>query len=490
MKTTATVDAWSSALDLSKALEHRQISATELLQMYRDRIEHFNPVLNAIVVECFDRAEARAREIDSVAPDKRPAPLYGLPMTVKESLEVTGLQTTGGVVSARGRISEFDSPHVQALTSAGMSLMGKTNIPSECADWQSNSPVYGRTNNPWNLDRSPGGSSGGSAAALAAGLTPLEIGTDIGGSVRVPANYCGLYGLRPSETAVPRWGDSPGSSLPNPSVAMSVCGPLARHAEDLELALDIIGMPDPGEDAGWHLNIRPARRETLRDFRVGFLGELDWVPLSNDVQRAIEHVRFTLERAGATIVEVDPEALFAGSWRHHLDYTTMLMAIMGPDLSADDREFINERLTDRPELWSAVNEAFESPPYAVFGWFARREQQRERYRSLFQDIDLLVAPISLRTAFPHKPEQRVLVDLYDRTIEIDGVEHPYDLNVVYPGTATFAGQPAVAFPTGLGEDGMPVGLQAIGPYLEDRTPIRFAELMAQEIGGFTPPPGY
>jgi amidase len=250
------VDIWSSATEQSRLLRQRAISASELLAIYRERIERFNPRLNAIVVQCFERAEERAREIDSMSPQKIPEPLGGLPMTVKESLEVAGLQTTGGLISVKGRVSEVNSPHVEALLKSGMVLMGKTNIPSECADWQSNSPVYGRTNNPWNLERSPGGSSGGSAAAVASGMTPLEIGTDISGSVRVPANYCGLYGLRPSETAVPRWGDYPGSSMPNPAVPMSVFGPLARFAEDLELALDIISMPDPGEDAGWRCSVR------------------------------------------------------------------------------------------------------------------------------------------------------------------------------------------------------------------------------------------
>jgi amidase len=484
------IDIWSSAATQSRALRQRHISVSELLDLYREGIQRFNPQLNAIVVDCLDAAAERALQVDSLPKDQVPLPLAGLPMTIKESIEVKGLPTCGGVLADRDRRSTVDAPHARALLEAGMTLMGKTNIPSACADWQANSPVYGRTNNPWNLERSPGGSSGGSAAALAAGLTPLEIGTDIGGSVRVPANFCGVYGLRPSETAVPRYGDYPGGSGPNPSVVMSVFGPLARYPADLEVALDIISGPDFGEDAGWKLEIRPARHEALADFRVGILSDIDWVPLSNDVRSAVQTVRQTLESIGAKVTIVDAEELFGGTWAHHLTYTSLLMAIMGPDVTDEDRALVSERLRDRPELLAAVNASFDSPPATVFEWHGKREQQRALYRQLFKRLDVLISPITLRTAFEHITEGRPLVDLYTRTIGIDGQVYPYDLQLVYPAVSTLSGQPSVAFPTGIGSDGLPIGLQAIGPYLEDRTPIRFAELLAEEIGRFAPPPGY
>jgi amidase len=490
MKAEDSFDIWSSARAQAAALARRDISVRELVQLYRQRIEDFNPDLNAIVVCCLDRAEQRAAELDALPHGQSPAPLHGVPMTIKESLEVRGLQTTGGVIESNGRISEVDSPHVTSLKAAGMTLMGKTNIPTACSDLQSDSPVYGRTLNPWNAKRTPGGSSGGSAAAVAAGLTPLEIGTDIGGSVRVPASFCGIYGLRPSETAVPRWGDYPGNSASNPSSPMSVFGPLARTASDLELALDIISQSDPGENTAWSLHIPPARHEKLSDFRVGFLGDMSWVPLSGEVKAAQERIRKAVEARGSSIVDVDPEQMLNGSFRHHMDYSRLLMSIMTVDLSDEDRAAIIDLVQHRDGLREALHEALYSPPSVIFSWFARREEQRARYRALFQGIDVLVAPITLRTAFPHITEKRVVVDHYERSVDIDGVSYPYDLQVVYPGMTTFAGQPAVTFPAGRAADGLPVGLQAVGPYLEDRTSIRFAELIANETGGFTPPPGY
>jgi amidase len=483
-------DIWSSARAQAKALKDREISACELLELYRSRIAKFNPAMNAIVVDSFDTAEERAREIDAMPRASVPGPLYGLPMTVKECFQTTGLPATGGFIDLKGQISEFDAPQIQALNAAGMTLMGKTNTPTGCADLQSDSPVYGRAQNPWNLEHTPGGSSGGSAAAVAAGLSPLELGTDIGGSIRIPANFCGIYGLRPSETAVPRWGDFPGSTAPNPALVMSVSGPLARTPGDLEFALDIIAQADPGEDAGWSLNIRPPRRESLPGMRVGILGNIDWVPVASDIRNSKEQVRQAVESAGASVINVDPDELLDGAWGHHLNYTRLLHAIMSSDLSAEHQEAMLELTRDRPELQNAMREAIQSPPAAVFHWLSRREQQRARYRELFTRVDVLIAPITLRTAFPHIPEKRSLVDIYERQVEVENETYPYDLQVVYPGIATFAGQPAVAFPTGIGADGLPIGLQVIGPYLEDRTPIKFAELIAEEIGGFVPPPGY
>jgi amidase len=490
MSSSTEIDVWSTARTQISALKNRDISVRELLEIYRQRIARYNPELNAVVIECFDRAEVRAAELDGRRSHQVPGPLFGLPMTVKESLEVEGLQTTGGVIGSKGRISKVNSPHVRSLLEAGMTLMGKTNIPTGCADLQADSPVYGRTDNPWNVELTPGGSSGGSAAALAAGLTPLEIGTDIGGSIRVPANFCGVYGLRPSETAVPRWGHFPGNPVPNPSSPMSVIGPLARDAGDLELTLDIISQPDPGEGAAWTISIPAARWESLAEFRVGMLGDLEWVPLSNDVRTAQQKVRQSLVSVSTQVVDVDPETLLGGSFRHHLDYLRLLVAIVAGDLSNDDVAAMLKLGRERDGIEVALRDALYSPPSALFGWFSSREEQRARYRDLFTRIDVLIAPIALRTAFPHVSERRSLVDIFDRTIEIDGVTVPYDLQIVYPGMTTFAGQPSVAFPVGMSSDGLPVGLQAIGPYLEDRSPVRFAELIAEEIGGFTRPPGF
>src|SRR5712691_11142750 len=258
---------FASATELLADLRAGKVTSSDLTDLYIRRIETYDTKLNAVVVRDFERARHQARAADQGGGGA----LSGLPITLKESINVSGLRTTCGVPQWRGFISEHDAPAWSRLRAAGAVLLGKTNVPPMLADWQSANPVYGRANNPWDLGRTPGGSSGGSAAALAAGLTALEVGSDIGGSIRVPAAFCGVYGHRPSETALPRSGQFPMPPQPNSTVVMGVQGPLARSADDLELALSLLAGPEVGEDVAWRVELPPARRSRLTDFRVGIL---------------------------------------------------------------------------------------------------------------------------------------------------------------------------------------------------------------------------
>src|SRR5213594_4317589 len=246
-------------------------SAVELLAVHRRRIERYNQALNAIVEPDFERARRDAGTADARRARGEDGPLLGLPMTLKEYINVRGLRTTAGMEHWKDFRSEHDAPVTTRVKAAGAIVMGKTNVPQMLADWQSANPVYGRTNNPWDVARTPGGSTGGGGAALAAGLTPLEVGSDIGGSIRVPAAYCGVYGHRPSETAIPKSGSFPQADWPNPAFLMGVQGPLARSALDLELLFDVLVGPEPGEEVGWTLALPPARHQRLADFRVALL---------------------------------------------------------------------------------------------------------------------------------------------------------------------------------------------------------------------------
>ena len=214
--TQSSIDGFSTASQMLQALRQRQISAVELLALHQRRIERYNPCLNAIVIECFERAREAAEAADAARARGADAALLGLPITLKESINVRGLPTTAGIPAFAQARADFDAAATQRMQTAGAVLMGKTNVPPMLADWQSDNDVFGRTNNPWDLTRTPGGSTGGGAAALAAGLTPLEVGSDIGGSIRVPAAFCGLYGHRPSDSALPRSGQLPFPPVPNP----------------------------------------------------------------------------------------------------------------------------------------------------------------------------------------------------------------------------------------------------------------------------------
>jgi amidase len=254
------------------------------------------------------------------------------------------------------------------LKTAGAAIMGKTNVPPMLADWQSSNPVYGRTGNPWDPTRTPGGSSGGSAAALAAGLSPLEFGSDIGGSIRVPAAFCGVYGHRPSETAMPRSGQFPYPPMPNAAVVMGVQGPMARSAEDLELALDVAAGAETGEDVAWRLTLPAARHERLEDFRVAVLPPLAWVPVDREVEGALDALAARLGRLGCQVKSAQPGAL--GDFRRHYAlYLTLLAAVTLARVPPEQRRARVEVLRTRDDEWSrALQLGVESAAPDFIGW--------------------------------------------------------------------------------------------------------------------------
>src|SRR5579864_2569346 len=298
-----TVDPFASASNMLAALRAGQVSATELLEEHLRRIERYNPQINAIVIPNYEQARQRAAEADAAyARGASLGPLHGLPLTIKDCIEVAGLRTTAGVTHRADAISTQSAPVAQRVLNAGAVLIGKTNVPPYASDWQANNEVFGRTNNPWDPGRSPGGSTGGGAAALAAGLTPLEFGSDIGGSIRIPAAFCGVYGHRPSDSAVPRYGHVPGSPLPNPAAVMAVQGPLARSATDLELALEVIAGPIVGEDVAWRLELPQARHSSLSDFHIAIMPQAAWLPVDAEIVAALDDVATRLGRLGARVV--------------------------------------------------------------------------------------------------------------------------------------------------------------------------------------------
>src|SRR5713101_5541074 len=261
---------FQSARELASQIRRKKIGCAELLELYLARVEKYNPTLNAIIATDLEGARKRARAADRALARKKPwGPLHGVPMTIKESYDVVGMPTTWGVPEFKDHVPPRNALAVDRLLGAGVVLFGKTNVPIYLADYQSYNAIYGTTNNPWDLARSPGGSSGGSAAALAAGLTGIEAGSDIGSSIRNPAHYCGVYGHKPT------WGIVPprGQALPGrvAQADISVIGPMARSAEDLEVGLAVMAGPDEIDAAGYRLALPAPRQKALRDFKVAVM---------------------------------------------------------------------------------------------------------------------------------------------------------------------------------------------------------------------------
>jgi len=485
------IDAFATATDMLAALRARRISAVELLELHRRRIERHNPQLNAIVEPDFERARRDAEAADARRARGEDAPLLGLPMTLKESINVRGLRTTVGMTRFKDFRSEHDAPLTARVKDSGATVMAKTNVPPMLSDWQSSNPVYGRTNNPWDLGRTPGGSTGGGAAALAAGLTPLEFGSDIGGSIRVPAAFCGVYGHRPSETAMPRSGGFPIPPMPNAAVVMGVQGPMARSGDDLELALDVAVGPEVGEDVAWKIALPPARRDRLAGFRVAVLPVLDWVPVDAEVTAALDGLASSLGRLGCQVKVTQPDAL--GDHRQHYAlYLTLLAAVTSARVPAADRRARLDVMRTREDEWSRASQrGIESAAPDYVSWFGQREQYRAAWRAFFREWDVLLMPAFLAQAYPHwdKPFPPTPESI-KKTLDVNGKPVLEEMGLFCASVATLAGQPSTAFPAGRSRGGLPIGLQAIGPYLEDRTPIRFASLVGRELGGFVAPPRY
>jgi len=480
---------FATLIEMRDALRDQRISAAQLVERHIARIERHDAALNAVVVRDFARARAAARQADARLAAGTARALEGVPATIKEALNVEGLVTSVGDAAARDYVSPFDAPAVARLKAAGAVVLGKTNLPVEMADWQCDNPVYGRTNNPWDLRRSPGGSSGG-GAAVAAGFAPLDIGSDIGGSIRVPAAFCGVYGLRPSETLLPRSGHYPVKPLPNPAAVLGVQGPIARSAEDIEAVIAVLAGPEVGEDVAWRVELPKPRHEDARGFRVAVLDAPDWAPVDAELIAARDRVIEALAKAGARVARAQPEEM--GDWRaHFVLYLRMLGYMMSLRWSDDERRRRSAKMRRADDEFShAQPEGIAASAAQLFMWHVGREKARAAWRRFFGDWDALLAPAFHTQAFEHIDFAGAGPSASETRIAIDGAEVPYLRGLFYPHIATLAGQPALACPAGLSRDGLPLGVQLVGPYLEDLTVTRLASLLAREIGGFVAPPAF
>src|SRR5881296_3939414 len=303
-----------SARQLAADIKKKRIGCLELLDLYLARVEKYDGALNAVVVRDVERALTRARAADrALARRDVWGPLHGVPVTVKESYDVAGLPTTWGVPTHKSNVATKNAVVVDRLLAAGVVLFGKTNVPLFLADWQSFNTIYGTTNNPWDVTRSPGGSSGGSAAALAAGLTGLEAGSDIGSSIRNPAHFCGVFGHKPTWGIVPRAGQAlPWQGAP---VDIDVVGPLARSTDDLALALSAMAGPDAIEAVGWQLRLTLPKQKRLRDFKVALMLDAPGFPVDREVQDRLVALGDFLRRQKVKVDERARPAIDLGEVR-------------------------------------------------------------------------------------------------------------------------------------------------------------------------------
>lgn len=477
---------FSSASELARMLRNREISSRELTDLYIERIERLDGDINAVVVRDFERARQAADRADqALAEGRELGPLHGLPMTIKEAYDIEGLPTTWGIPAFKDNVATQDAETVKRLKAAGGHFLGKTNVPMNLADFQSYNDIYGTTNNPWNLSRIPGGSSGGSSAALAAGFCALESGSDIGGSIRNPAHFCGVYGHKPTWNIVPQQGHALPGMLSTPDIA--VVGPLARTAEDLALCLDIVAGPEPLSSPGWKLDLPEPRSRKLSDYRVALWPTDPMSPVAHEVSDRVQDLGDRLSSLGAQVSDLARPA-FNPAESHEI-YLYMLNGVMAAGFPDDQLAlFEAQAATLDPEDKSDDAIMCRAAVQKHRIWLRynnRREALRMVWREFFSEWDILICPQTATPAFEHDHSPFPL-----RTLQVDDLAQPYFQQLFWAGLTTVSYLPSTVFPTGPSAEGLPIGLQAVGGEYHDRTCIEFARLVAEEWGGFVAPPGY
>ena len=470
---------------LAELVRTGAVGCLELLDHYIARVERLDDRTNAVVVRDFDRARDRARALDRQRQDGRATPLFGVPMTVKESFNVAGLRSTWGHQEYRSSVATEDALAVQRLTAAGAVVFGKTNVPVGLADWQSYNPIYGATANPWNLAHTPGGSSGGSAAALAAGLTALELGSDIGGSIRVPAHYCGVFGHKTT------WGLCSGrgqSLLPVAAMTdIAVIGPLARSAMDLSLALDAIAGADPVLTTAV-TPLPPPRATRLGDLRIAVWSSEPGQATDVETIAKIDALADFLESEGARVSRsARPE--FDANEAFHI-YVKLLSAALSGNATEAVLTRMREASTRRqPDDMSADAISCRAVDMTHRAWLQlneRRSQLRRAWSTFFREWDVLLCPVIATAALPHMQQGNT----WERTVTVNGRSIPYNDMLFWPGLTCGYHLPATTAPIGVTDAGLPIGVQIVGPLYGDRTTIHVAGLLEQHWRSFVPPPDW
>jgi amidase len=474
-----------SATEVAAAIAAAEVSSREVLDHLLDRIERLDASINSVVTIDAERARTEAAAADeAVARGADLGPLHGVPMTIKDSWETAGMLTTSGAPELAGHVPDHDAAPVARLRSAGAVIFGKTNLPIYAGDCQSYNDVFGTTSNPYDVNRSCGGSSGGAGAALACGFTPLELGSDIGGSIRGPAHVNGIVGHKPSFGIVPAHGQIPGPPGTLSQADLAVAGPMARTVEDCALALRLLAGPDRWNEPAWRLELPPPAARSVDEYRIGVWADDPACPVAGETRELVEHAARLLASAGATVDDTVRPAIPFESAADTFD-ALLAAALSGgyPKASfermateagdGDDAVARTRRLTAmRHRAWLSHNE--------------RRLQHRQRWAELFASWDVMLLPVMPVPAIPHDHSTPMAA----RTIDVDGHERPYLDLMRWVGIVGAAYLPATVVPIGTTRAGLPVGVQVVGAYLHDRTTLDVARHLLELRGGCPRPAGF
>jgi amidase len=476
---------FGSAAEAARSIRLGGISSRELTSHVFRRIRAYDSKVNAFITLIEDEAMKRAAAADeALARGELWGALHGVPIVIKDSFKTAGARTTSGSLDLEDYIPSADAVAVSRLKRAGAVVIGKTNLPEFAGDWQSFNAIAGTTRNPWDGSRTPGGSTGGGAAALASGFGFLELGSDIGGSIRVPSHFCGIYGLKPTLNVIPMKGHIP--PMPGETGAVSdlaVAGPMARAASDLRLGLETIGGPAPDEQPAYSWSLPPARRMRIQDYRIGWVLDDPVCPVSGESAPLLSGAVEALRKAGARLQEGWPDGF---DLRFAYDAYRRLMLPYFP-LGEGGWDYLKREKEGLIADYARVYLELETYPHSR--WLEQtslRLSQRALWQNYFKSLDAFLMPVAFVPAFSIQEEG----DFLARTLQTPEGERPYLDMLAWATVPTLTGCPAVSAPAGRTSSGLPVGIQIMGPFLEDATPIDLAARMADLLGGFEAPEGF
>jgi amidase len=487
---------FTPAHQLAQMIRDRAVSAVEVLDTCLDRIVKYNPQLNAICTLDEKRARQRAREADeALARGESWGILHGVPITIKDAFETAGLPTTAGYKLLKDYVPKTDATIVARLRGAGAIVMGKTNMAKLTGDYQSKSDLFPQVNNPWNLEYTPGGSSGGTAAAIAAGLSPLDIGSDIAGSIRQPCHFCGVYGLKPTDRRVSTAGHIP--EVPGMSRCirqMLVAGPIARSIEDLQMCFSLIAGADLRSPDIPPVPLDSPSRKNLQNLKIAWIDELNLYPVARSIKSAMQAVAQKLSNAGTQIERWVPKYDFELAWRvyytvatYNLIYSLPLdfsyvresLAFLFREATQGDRALRN--LSNVPKIGLST---FLNP--SLKGYYAALTERDRFIAQMDAELELwdaLICPVAMTPAFKHC--------LQGEAVVVDGRKIPYQMaSGAYTKPFSLTGHPVVVIPVGYTADGLPIGMQIVGKRWREMELLAIAQEINQVAGNFQHPPGY
>ena len=488
MTATMSLDPLTCATDMLAAMRAGSLTSGEIVEALLERIDRCDGALNAFVTVDAEGARRQAAVADAERADGRlRGALHGLPITLKDCFATAGLRTTAGQQETVEHVPEQDAVVVARLRAAGAIVLGKTNLPAGVSGQETANVIVGRTANPWDPSRTPGGSSGGSAVAVATGMSPLEVGSDSGGSIRQPCHNCGIYGHVATHGLVPQRGHLPSVPVDDVGAVQDLfsVGPMARHPSDLALALDLLVGADPVGPLAWQVNLPASTvpRDDVAGVRVAVVIGDPACSISAEVRGCLGAAADALTAAGARVVEAWPPFDVA----HAMDVAFKLW--VATNASDDDGSG-----GGADQLSVMRSEALRM---SHGDWLdldtERRRLSREWMRLLTDQVDVLLCPVSPVTALRHDPDPSRVDEVghrLERRIDVDGTDAPYLDQIRWNVLTGMAGLPATAVPLGLADGGLPVGAQVVAAPHRDRTTLAFAEALGNVVGGFRPPPGY